>query len=79
MWPLIVIDVLEAGKLLIQVPSASRGGLHRQSVLQRLIEALDLSLDLRMIRGAILLGDPEPLQQILERVGPAFAGAKRFV
>ena len=37
------------------------------------MEALDLPLRLWMVRGTVLLADPEPLQQILERIGPAFA------
>lgn len=57
-------------------PAVSSRGLHRQPLLQHLMEALDLFLGLRVIRGVILLGDPEPLQLILESVTSSFSAGE---
>jgi hypothetical protein len=73
----LVIDALEAVELGLQLLQGGGGGLSGEPALQGLVEAFDLALGLRMVGMAVLLGDAQAGEQVLEVV--AAAGETRGV
>jgi hypothetical protein len=73
----VVVDALEAVELGLQVVQSGGGGLSCEPALQGLVEAFDLALGLRVVGMAVLLGDAQAGEQVLEAV--AAAGEMRSV
>ena len=69
--PVLVVDALEAVELGLQLGEGGGGGLSGEPALQGLVEAFDLALGLRMAGMAVLLGDAEVGEQVLEAVAAA--------
>ena len=73
MRAVLVIDPLEACQLLVQGSARRRGWLGRQPFLECLVEPLDFSLSLPVVRRTVLLDDPQLFQQVSKSVRAAFA------
>jgi hypothetical protein len=67
----LVVDALEAVELGLPLGEGGGGGLSGEPAFQGLVEAFDRALGLGMAGMAVLLGDAEVGEQVLEAVAAA--------
>lgn len=76
----VVVDMPELFQLFVQVRQGMGARLTRQPFLQGLVEAFDLALGLRVVRGAVFLGDAQGVELVCSKAfRPPRPPARRVV